>query len=278
MSSDHRSLFIGNLSPFVGENHLIGLFSHYGPVQMIRIIRDKTTKESLCYGFVEFGSPEEAENIRIRLDGVEFYGQNLKLSYSKRMKASDGPAIIADESKAIPSLQFSYISYQLENIVTPDLCKSVYSKFGPVEDLIIKKHHVDEGLNTQSGYGFVTFANGMDTQQCLQHTFDAVEGLFDNVSVNQVLFSTRISKAFEYYLRTAPSAAGLPSPPPHTLSAAAAAASISSSSSIASSPVKNYMSIAKSSSSDSLYGGGYIDNNSNRDNRDGRDLSGSLDM
>ena len=73
-----RSLFIGNLSPFVGENHLVELFSHYGPVHMVRIIRDKNTKESLCYGFVEFASSEEAENIRIRLDGVEFYGQNIK--------------------------------------------------------------------------------------------------------------------------------------------------------------------------------------------------------
>ena len=78
MSSDHRSLFVGNLSPFVSENHLISLFSHHGPVQTIRIIRDKVTKESLCYGFVEFNTPEEAENIRICLDGVEFYGQNLK--------------------------------------------------------------------------------------------------------------------------------------------------------------------------------------------------------
>jgi hypothetical protein len=49
-----RSLFCGNISPFVTEGLLYHIFASCGPVTACRIIKDTKTGESAKYGFVDF--------------------------------------------------------------------------------------------------------------------------------------------------------------------------------------------------------------------------------
>lgn len=69
-----KKLFIGNLSYNTTEESLRELFSQAGTVESAVIIVDKFTGRSKGFGFVEFSSPEEAqEAIRLfnekELDG-----------------------------------------------------------------------------------------------------------------------------------------------------------------------------------------------------------------
>ncbi len=49
-----RSLYIGNLHPYVTDNQLQDLFSTLGAVSEVKIIKDKATGMSAGYGFVKF--------------------------------------------------------------------------------------------------------------------------------------------------------------------------------------------------------------------------------
>lgn len=63
-----RSLFCGNISPFVSEGLLFHIFATCGPVAACRIIKDKSG-ESAKYGFVDFCDHQTAAHalqVRIR--------------------------------------------------------------------------------------------------------------------------------------------------------------------------------------------------------------------
>ncbi len=49
-----RSLYIGNLHPYVAETQLQDLFSSMGSVSEVKVIKDKATGMSAGYGFVKF--------------------------------------------------------------------------------------------------------------------------------------------------------------------------------------------------------------------------------
>ena len=52
--SSCRSLYIGNLHPYVTETQLQELFSSMGSVSEVKVIKDKATGMSAGYGFVKF--------------------------------------------------------------------------------------------------------------------------------------------------------------------------------------------------------------------------------
>lgn len=53
-------LYIGNLPKDFDEEELIEMFSEYGAVKSAKIIRDKQTKMSRGFGFVEIENKEAA--------------------------------------------------------------------------------------------------------------------------------------------------------------------------------------------------------------------------
>ncbi|CAF2590517.1 unnamed protein product [Rotaria sp. Silwood2] len=67
-------LFIGNLDPATQPNELSELFSSFGTVLEASVIKD--------YGFVHYGSVEEAEKAAVALNNKEFHGKRLRVELS----------------------------------------------------------------------------------------------------------------------------------------------------------------------------------------------------
>ncbi len=67
----NRSIFVGDLSYFCQEEHLISFFQQVGPVTRAKIARGVTGKP-LHYAFVEFLTPEAAKRSYAELNGQEF--------------------------------------------------------------------------------------------------------------------------------------------------------------------------------------------------------------
>ena len=71
------NIFISNISFKVREQALGELFSQYGEVTSVRIIKDKESRRSKGYGFVEMANDEEATAAINALNGTENYERNI---------------------------------------------------------------------------------------------------------------------------------------------------------------------------------------------------------
>lgn len=80
------NIFISNISFKVREQALSELFSAYGAVTSVRIIKDKETRRSKGYGFVEMANDSEALSAISALNGTEHYERNIVVAEAKGKK------------------------------------------------------------------------------------------------------------------------------------------------------------------------------------------------
>lgn len=73
------NIYIGNLSNFTTENTLKNLFSEFGNVENIKLIKDRLSGRSKGYGFIEMPSNSEAERAISGLNGNAVDGSNIKV-------------------------------------------------------------------------------------------------------------------------------------------------------------------------------------------------------
>ena len=75
----HKStLFLGDLSSCCTERDINDVFSPYGEIVEIKVMRSDETQRSLCFGFVKFASPHAAKKALNGLNGVLICGRNLR--------------------------------------------------------------------------------------------------------------------------------------------------------------------------------------------------------
>ena len=76
----NKNLYVGNLQWGTTEEDLKELFSHYGTVNSVTVIKDRETSRSKGFGFVEMGTNEEADDAMKNLNEKELGGRNLKIN------------------------------------------------------------------------------------------------------------------------------------------------------------------------------------------------------
>ena len=80
------NIFVSNISFKVREQALKELFAEYGEVSNVRIIKDKETRRSKGYGFVEMANDNEANAAINALNGTEHYERNIVVAEAKGKK------------------------------------------------------------------------------------------------------------------------------------------------------------------------------------------------
>lgn len=70
-------IFVGDLSFFCTETHLFELFSQYGNVQSVRIVRSQKKTRSLNFGFVCLESVHQSQEVCKILNGHLFMGRKI---------------------------------------------------------------------------------------------------------------------------------------------------------------------------------------------------------
>ncbi len=78
-------LFVGGLPWATTNDDLQALFAQAGNVTSANVIFDKMTGRSRGFGFVEFGSDEEAKNAISMFNEKDYNGRNLVVSEAKPM-------------------------------------------------------------------------------------------------------------------------------------------------------------------------------------------------
>jgi len=77
-----KTLYVGNLPYKANETAVRELFSNYGNVQSVRLMKDKHTGKRRGFGFVEI-SAEDIEETITKLNDCEFQQRTLKVREAK---------------------------------------------------------------------------------------------------------------------------------------------------------------------------------------------------
>ena len=84
------NIYVGNLSPDVKEEDLKNLFSNYGQVKEVKIIRDMFSQQSKGFGFIEMPGQAEAQNAISQLNTQDLMGKKLVVNEARPKKDGRG--------------------------------------------------------------------------------------------------------------------------------------------------------------------------------------------
>ena len=87
------NIYVGNLAYSVTEDDLRALFSDFGEVSAVNIVKERPSGQSKGFGFVEMLNNSEADKAMKDLNGTRLKEQLIKLSQAKppAKRAHRGP-------------------------------------------------------------------------------------------------------------------------------------------------------------------------------------------
>jgi cold-inducible RNA-binding protein len=84
-----NKLYVGNFPYSVDESQLREMFSAYGDIQDIALIKDRETGRSKGFAFITFASQQAAEKA-LGLNGKEVDGRALKVNMAQEKESRGG--------------------------------------------------------------------------------------------------------------------------------------------------------------------------------------------
>jgi len=85
-----NKLYVGNLSYNMRDDTLLQQFAAYGDVQSAKVMMERETGRSKGFGFVEMGSPAEAQAAIQGLHGQTVDGRALTVNLARPMEPRSG--------------------------------------------------------------------------------------------------------------------------------------------------------------------------------------------
>ncbi|MBI2722774.1 MAG: RNA-binding protein [Bacteroidetes bacterium] len=85
------NIFVSNISFKVKEESLSELFSQFGEVVGVRIIKDKESRRSKGYGFVEMLNDAEGKAAIDALNGFSHFERNIVVAEAKGRREETAP-------------------------------------------------------------------------------------------------------------------------------------------------------------------------------------------
>ncbi|KAF7638153.1 Peptidyl-prolyl cis-trans isomerase [Meloidogyne graminicola] len=76
-------LFVCKLNPATSDEDLEIIFSRFGTILSCEVIRDRRTKSSLQYAFIEFETPEQCEKAFMKMDNVLIDDRRIHVDFSQ---------------------------------------------------------------------------------------------------------------------------------------------------------------------------------------------------
>ncbi|KAK9289846.1 hypothetical protein L1049_008006 [Liquidambar formosana] len=149
VSATPASLYVGDLHPDVTDGQLFDAFSEFKSLASVRVCRDSSTGRSLCYGYVNFISPQDAINAIEAKNHTVLSGQVIRVMWSLRdpdaRKSGIGNVFVKNLSDSIDNMGFRDIFGKFGNILS---CKVVMSEDGKSKGYGFVQFESDESANT----------------------------------------------------------------------------------------------------------------------------------
>ncbi|XP_043577188.1 cold-inducible RNA-binding protein-like isoform X1 [Chiloscyllium plagiosum] len=77
--SDEGKLFVGGLNFDTNEQSLESVFSKYGQISEVIVIKDRETQRSRGFGFVTFENPDDAKDAMLAMNGKSVDGRQIRV-------------------------------------------------------------------------------------------------------------------------------------------------------------------------------------------------------
>ncbi|GAB4813815.1 hypothetical protein N2152v2_000861 [Parachlorella kessleri] len=152
-----RSLWLGDLAPWMDEAFLFNLFVGTGQLVSVKLIRNRATGASEGYSFLEFRTHEAADTILKTYNGQTIPGtdQVFRLNWAAYGVGKTAPA----------GEDFSLFVGDLAPDVTDIILQEYFRQFYP--SVRSAKVITDAGSGRSKGYGFVRFASEPERDKAL---------------------------------------------------------------------------------------------------------------
>jgi len=147
-------LIVNYLPASLRESDFYQLFARIAPVKLCKLITDRQTGHSFCYGFIEYHSKEDALKAIDKFNGYKIEHKKLKVSYAQpKSNANDDNETTAKHSNSSSSQKNSniYITDLPENFDEKTL-ERLFSKYGEIVQTKILR---DPRTKISRGVGFV---------------------------------------------------------------------------------------------------------------------------
>ncbi|KAI3696713.1 hypothetical protein L6452_29213 [Arctium lappa] len=167
------SLYVGDLHPQIDDLQLSNAFSEYKSLSSVRVCRDSSTGRSLCYGYVNFLSSQDAIHAIEAKNNTMFYGKMIRVTWSHR-----DPDV---RRSGIGNVFVKNLNEMIDNVQLQELFKS----FGNI--LSCKVVTLEDGKS--KGYGFVQF----DSEECANAAIEKLNGT--NVGGKQIYVGKFMKKS-----------------------------------------------------------------------------------
>ncbi|KDP29218.1 hypothetical protein JCGZ_16607 [Jatropha curcas] len=154
------SLYVGDLHPEVTDGVLFDAFSEFKSLISVRICRDLSTGRSLCYGYINFISPQEAIWAIETKNHTPLLGKLMRVMWSHR----DPDA----RKSGIGNVFVKNLSETIDNVGLQDL----FRKFGTI--LSCKVATFEDGKS--KGHGFVQFDSEDSANSAIEELNGSIVG------------------------------------------------------------------------------------------------------
>ncbi|MFA6617481.1 MAG: RNA-binding protein [Candidatus Neomarinimicrobiota bacterium] len=77
------NIYVGNLPYGTTDEDIKSLFSEFGEVSSVNIIKDRMTGNSKGFGFVEMENDDEGQKAIEEINGKELQGRSLKVNLAR---------------------------------------------------------------------------------------------------------------------------------------------------------------------------------------------------
>ncbi|KAF5747850.1 polyadenylate-binding protein 7-like isoform X1 [Tripterygium wilfordii] len=150
------SLYVGDLHPDVTDGQLADIFAEFKSIGSVRLCRDSTTGRSLCYGYVNFVSPQDAAYAIETKNHMVLNGKAIRVMWSQRDPDT--------RKMGVGNVYVKNLVNSIDNVGLQDL----FQKFGNI--LSCKVAISEEGKS--KGYGYVQF----ETEESAKTAIEKLNG------------------------------------------------------------------------------------------------------
>lgn len=157
-NKEFTNIFIKNLDEKVDDEKLKALFSQFGQIKSVAVMRDG--EKSKGFGFVNFEDANDAAAAVAELNGKDISGKAVFVG--RAMKKSEREAELRAKFEALKLEQMTkyhgvnlYVKNIDDEIDSDDKLRNIFAPYGTITSSKIMKDH----RGTSKGFGFVCFAS-----------------------------------------------------------------------------------------------------------------------